>query len=134
MINSDFALGVHALLLLASNQGELLTSTRLSELLKVHPVRIRKLLSRMKNSGYIESREGIGGGFSISCDISTVSLKDIYLLTQEDLLKPRCHDCCVTCKVGSNIEKVLDEILIGADDKFQDYLAQYTLENVLGML
>jgi len=134
MINSDFALGVHTLLLLATYEGELLTSGRLSELLKVHPVRIRKVLSKMKSKGYIDSKEGSSGGFSISCDLSQVSLKEIYLLNQEDLLKPKCHDCCPSCKIGSNIENVLDKILMGADDKFQEYLGKYTLKNVLGML
>lgn len=134
MINSDFALSVHTLLLLASYKEGLLTSTRLSELLKVHPVRIRKVLSKMKIMGYIESKEGSSGGFSISCDLAKVSLKDIYLMNQEDLLKPKCHDCCVTCKVGSNIENVLDEILTGADEKFQDYLEKYTLKKIMGML
>jgi Rrf2 family protein len=134
MINSDFALSVHALLLLSTYEGELLTSGRLSELLKVHPVRIRKVLSKMKNKGYIDSKEGSSGGFSISCDLSKVSLKEIYLLNQEDLLKPKCHDCCVSCRIGSNIENVLDEILSGADDKFQEYLGKYSLKSVLDKL
>jgi len=130
MINSEFALSVHTLLLLSASEGELITSARLSELLKVHPVQIRKVLSKMKGSGYIDSKEGSSGGFSISCDISQVSLKAIYLLIQDDLLKPKCHDCCTSCKIGSNIEKVLDDILIGADDKFQEYLDKYTLKDV----
>jgi Rrf2 family protein len=134
MINSDFALGVHALLLLAAREEEYYTSTALSELLNVHPVRIRKVLSRMKNGGFIDSKEGSSGGFTISCDISKVTLKSIYLLTQEDLLKPRCHSCCVTCKIGSNIERVLDDILSGADEKFQDYLEKYTLKDVMKKL
>ncbi len=98
MINSDFALGVHALLLLAAREGEYYASTALSELLNVHPVRIRKVPFPMKEGGFIDSKEGSSGGFTISCDISKVTLKSIYLLTQEDLLKPRCHSCCVTCR------------------------------------
>lgn len=134
MVNSDFALSVHALLLLATYEGELLTSKKLSELLKVHPVRIRKVLSRMKGVGFIDSREGSNGGFSISADISKITLKEIYLLNQEDLHKPKCHDCCVSCKIGSNIERVLDEILSGADNSFQDYLDKITLKDVLNKL
>ncbi len=134
MINSDFALSVHTLLLLASSDEKLLTSGRLSELLKVHPVSIRKVLSKMKSKGYIASKEGSGGGFSISCELSEVTLKEIYLLNQEDLLKPKCHDCCISCKIGSNIESVLDEILSGADDKFQEYLEKYTLKDVFEKL
>lgn len=88
----------------------------------------------MKTNGFIMSKEGSNGGFSISCDISNVSLKELYLLNQDDLHKPKCHDCCVSCTIGSNIEKVLDQILMGADDRFQEYLEQYTLKNVLGML
>ena len=130
MINSDFALAVHSVLLLAKSETRL-TSTHLSKLMRLHPVRIRKVLSRMKNEGYIDSKEGINGGFFISCDIAKVTLRDIYVLTQEDLLKPKCHDCCASCKIGTNIERVLDEILGGADDRFQEYLGKYTLKAVM---
>lgn len=131
MINSDFALALHSILLLASDKENCLTSSQLSSMLKVHSVRIRKVLSRMKNAGYIESKEGAGGGFFISCNISRVTLKDIYVLTQDDLLKAKCHSCCPSCKIGVNIEKVLDSILSDADEKFQNYLENYSLQKVL---
>lgn len=134
MINSDFALGVHALLLLATSEDGRLTSGFLSEKLNVHPVRIRSLLSKIRSRGFIESKEGASGGFSICCDLSTISLKDIYLITQEDILKPKCHDCCPTCMGGSQIEKILEEILHGADQRCRDYLEGYTLKDILDMM
>ena len=134
MINSDFALGLHSILLLAAEKDTCMTSSALSSLLKVHPVRIRKVLSKMKNAGYIESKEGAGGGFFISCNIERVTLKDIYTLTQDDLMKAKCHSCCSSCKIGVNIDKVLDSILSNADEKFQDYLEEYTLKKVLDQM
>ena len=136
MINSDFSLSLHVLLHLATNEeeGELLTSARLAELMHVHPVQIRRVLAKMKCEGYIDSKEGSRGGFSISCDLDRVSLKDIYLLTQEDLLKPKCNECCSSCKIGHNIEKVLDSIITEVDGKFQENLEKYTLSKVLEML
>jgi Rrf2 family protein len=134
MINGDFALTLQTLLVLACREGELLTSSRLSKMLKAHPVRIRRVLSKMKSEGYIESKEGSCGGFSISCDMEKVSLKDIYLLTQDDLLKPKCNVCYTSCKIGNNIETVLDVILCEVDEKFQENLEKYTLKKVLKML
>jgi len=134
MINSDFALGVHALILLATSDDGRLTSGFLSEKLKVHPVRIRNLLSKIRNRGFIQSKEGASGGFSICCDISAISLKDLYIITQEDILKPKCHDCCPTCVGGSKIENILGEILNGADQRCRDYLEGYTLKDVLDMM
>jgi hypothetical protein len=37
-------------------------------------------------------------------------------------------------QIGSNIERVLDDIPLRADEKFQDYLEKYTLRDVMKKL
>ncbi|MCP4134116.1 MAG: Rrf2 family transcriptional regulator [bacterium] len=130
-MNSEFALAVHSLVLLAYDPGTMLTSTNISESVSVHPVRVRKILSLLKKSGYIDSKEGAKGGFLIDCDPNNVTLDEIYLLTVKDVLKPKCHTCPTTCTVGSNIEGVLNEIFVDADKNLQNYLAGFTLEMLL---
>jgi len=133
MINSDFAIAVHSMLLLAVNRGKLLSSSKLSGMMNVHAVRVRKVLSQLKEEGYIDSREGVSGGFSLARDPGEVTLRALYELTQRDILKPKCHDCSC-CKIGSNIERVLDGILLEADCKVQDYLEDYTLKKILDLI
>ncbi|HEY1406238.1 MAG TPA: Rrf2 family transcriptional regulator [Spirochaetota bacterium] len=133
-MNSEFALALHAMILMVYSEQELLTSSALSEKLNVHPVRIRKILALLKKNGLIESREGIHGGFSLNCNPDKVTLKEIYNITQKDVLKPRCHDCSKHCRIGANIENVLIQIFEKADENVQDFLEEYTLRKVVKMI
>ncbi len=111
-----------------------MTSNEISKKLNVHAVRIRKTLSTLKKAHYISSLEGSKGGFSINCNTSEVSLGEIYRLTISDTLKPKCHECCKSCSIGVNIETVLNDILQDADQNLQDFLKQYSLDDVLRKL
>jgi len=133
MINSDFAIAVHSMLLLAVHREQLLSSSKLSDMMNVHAVRVRKVLSLLRDEGVIASKEGVNGGFSLACDPGEVTLRSLYELTQRDILKPKCHDCSC-CQIGSNIEKILDEILVEADGRVQDYLQGFTLKKILDLI
>ncbi|HOP61913.1 MAG TPA: Rrf2 family transcriptional regulator [Spirochaetota bacterium] len=133
MINSDFAIAVHSMLLLAAHGDRLLSSSKLSDMMNVHAVRVRKVLSLLKEEGFIASKEGVHGGFSLACEPGEVTLRSLYELTQRDILKPKCHDCSC-CDIGSNIEKILDDILIEADGRVQEYLQDFTLKKILDLI
>lgn len=71
-MNSDFALAVNLILVIATDPERTFTSALLSKLLNnVHPVRIRKTLSLLAKNGIIASKEGVNGGFTIKCDRSS---------------------------------------------------------------
>ena len=133
-MNSDFALAVHCLVLLAHDSDTLLTSATIAERVSVHPVRVRNTLGLLKKAGYIISREGAKGGFLIHCDPEKVTLDEIYLLTVKDVLKPKCHNCTKSREIGSNLEIVLDEIFYEADQHLQKFLQGFTLRTVLERL
>ena len=131
-MNSEFALALHSLILLAYDPDQMLKSSEIAKSISVHPVRVRKILSLLKKSGYIDSREGIKGGFIFNCNPEKVTLDEIYRLTLKDVLKPKCHSCCESrCKVGANIEDVLDDIFLEADQKLQDFLRKTNLKMLL---
>ena len=133
MINSDFAIAVHSMLLLAAHGEKLLSNSKLSDMMNVHAVRVRKVLSLLKDEGFIASKEGVHGGFSLACEPGEVTLRSLYELTQRDILKPKCHDCSC-CDIGSNIEKILDDILVEADGRVQEYLQNFTLKKILDLI
>ena len=110
LMNSDFTLAIHSLSFLALQPDRMSTSDAISESAGVHPVRIRKVLSLLKKHGFIKSKEGTGGGFIFELDLSEVNLWDIYKITSEGALQPKCPESNEKCIVGANMQRVLCSI------------------------
>jgi Rrf2 family protein len=133
-MNSDFTLAIHSLTFLALQHDRMSTSDLISESAGVHPVRIRKVLSLLKKHGFIKSKEGTGGGFIFAMDISEVNLWDIYKITSEGALQPKCPESNEQCIVGANMQKVLFNIFIGAEEHLGLYLKEYTMKEVVDLI
>ncbi|MEH7493850.1 Rrf2 family transcriptional regulator, partial [Neobacillus niacini] len=125
-MNSDFTLAIHSLTLLALQPDRMSTSEYIAESAGVHPVRIRKVLSLLKKHGFIKSKEGTGGGFIFALELSEVNLWDIYKITSEGALQPKCPESNEQCIVGANMQSVLFTIFLGAEDHLGEYLKNCT--------
>jgi DNA-binding IscR family transcriptional regulator len=55
-----------------------LTSEVLAKTLATNPVVIRRIMAGLRNQGYVRSEKGHGGGWTLACDLSEVTLRDIY--------------------------------------------------------
>ena len=133
-MNSDFTLAIHSLTYLALQPDRMSTSDAISESAGVHPVRIRKVLSLLKKHGFIKSKEGTGGGFIFTLDLSEVTLWDIYMITSEGALQPKCPDSNEKCIVGANMKRVLFTIFLGAEEHLGEYLKNYTIKEVVDLV
>lgn len=133
-MNSDFTLAIHSLTFLALQPDRMSTSDAISESAGVHPVRIRKVLSLLKKHGFIKSKEGTGGGFIFALDLSKVNLWDIYQITSEGALQPKCPESNEQCIVGANMHKVLFTIFLGAEEHLGKYLKDYTIKEVVDLV
>jgi Rrf2 family protein len=133
-MNSDFTLAIHSLTYLALQPDRMSTSDGISESAGVHPVRIRKVLSLLKKHGFIKSKEGTGGGFIFTLELSEVNLWDIYMITSEGALQPRCPDSNEKCIVGANMKRVLFTIFLGAEEHLGEYLKNYTIKEVVDLV
>lgn len=133
-MNSDFTLAIHSLTLLALQPDRMATSEVISESAGVHPVRIRKVLSLLKKHGFIKSKEGTGGGFIFAADLGEISLWDIYKITSEGTLQPKCPDSNEHCIVGANMQRVLFSIFLGAEEHLGEYLKDYTIKEVVDLV
>lgn len=133
-MNSDFTLAIHSLTYLALQPDRMSTSDGISESAGVHPVRIRKVLSLLKKHGFIKSKEGTGGGFIFAIDLSEVNLWDIYKLTSEGALQPKCPESNERCVVGANMQRVLFSIFLGAEEHLGEYLKNYSLKEVVDLI
>jgi len=54
------------------------TSERLAHVVNTNPVVIRRLMSGLKEQGYVQSEKGHGGGWTLCCDLSEITFRDIY--------------------------------------------------------
>lgn len=133
-MNSDFTLAIHSLSLLALQPDRMSTSDAIAESAGVHPVRIRKVLSLLKKHGIIKTKEGSGGGFIFAIDLDKVNLWDLYLITSEGALQPKCPQSNNQCIVGANMKSVLFSIFLGAERHFGEYLKNYTIKEVVHLV
>lgn len=68
---------LHVLLHLAHSERPM-TSEQMAAMLHTNPVLVRRVLAGLRERGYISSERGHGGGWSITCDLAQVTLRDIY--------------------------------------------------------
>lgn len=55
-----------------------MTSDEMAACLGTNPVLVRRVMAGLRERGYVASAKGHGGGWSISCDLDQVTLRDIY--------------------------------------------------------
>jgi DNA-binding IscR family transcriptional regulator len=69
---------LHVLLHMAEHEGPV-TSDVLARAMGTNPVVIRRVMAGLRDQGYVESEKGHGGGWRIACELSQVTLRDIYV-------------------------------------------------------
>lgn len=63
---------------MAEAQGPV-TSGVLAKAMQTNPVVIRRIMGGLRSRGFVQSEKGHGGGWTLACDLNTVTLHDIYL-------------------------------------------------------
>ena len=54
------------------------TSEVLAKAMATNPVVIRRIMAGLRDQGYVRSEKGHGGGWSLACDLSQITLRDVY--------------------------------------------------------
>ncbi|WP_316159096.1 MULTISPECIES: Rrf2 family transcriptional regulator [unclassified Bradyrhizobium] len=75
--NSQLSGILHVLLHMAEHEGPV-TSEALAAMMQTNPVVIRRIMAGLRDSGYVRSEKGHGGGWTLACDLATVTLRDVY--------------------------------------------------------
>jgi DNA-binding IscR family transcriptional regulator len=61
-----------------AEQSGPVTSDMLAKAMDTNPVVIRRIMAGLRDHGYVRSEKGHGGGWTLACDLSEVTLRDIY--------------------------------------------------------
>ena len=127
--NSRFAVAVHVLALLAS-ENKILSSSYIAASVNTNPVNIRQTLASLKKSGLVTTTAGSLGGASLKKKAEEISLLEVYkIIKNEELLKT--HNPNPACPIGANIQQVLNNIFDDAEISLLNSLAKKTIASVV---
>ncbi len=127
-MNSDFSLAVHALVLL-HRKGGVQSSEALAQNICTNPVRVRRVLARLKRAGWVATREGSEGGYRLNADPAALTLADVAGALDVRFVDARWHSGRddLPCLIASGMAGVMDELLDDLDAACRERLAQTTL-------
>ncbi|MFG6488018.1 Rrf2 family transcriptional regulator [Roseateles sp. BYS78W] len=75
--NSQLSDVLHVLLHMAEGDGPA-TSEALAAAMQTNPVVLRRLMTGLREAGFVASSKGHGGGWVLSCPLERITLRDVH--------------------------------------------------------
>ncbi len=121
---------LHVLLHMAQHNGPA-TSEVLAKAMRTNPVVLRRTMASLRDQGFVRSEKGHGGGWTLACDLSKVTMLDIYLALGKPALfafgnRSDAPDCLVERAVNAN----LDQALLEAEQRLMTRFGEITLSKL----
>lgn len=118
---------LHVLLHMAEHEGPV-TSEALARAMATNPVVVRRIMAGLRDGGYVRSGKGHGGGWTLACDLSKVTLRDIYAaLGSPSLLALGNRTETPGCLVEQAVNAALDRAFRDAEALLLSRLGEVTL-------
>src|SRR5688500_11486253 len=118
---------LHVLLHMAERRSPV-TSEVLARAMDTNPVVIRRTMAGLRDQGYVRSEKGHGGGWTLACDLSQVTLRDVYTaLGCPSLLAMGNRTEAPGCLVEQAVNAVLDQAFHDAEALLLARLGEVTL-------
>ncbi|MBF2483066.1 Rrf2 family transcriptional regulator [Listeria welshimeri] len=129
-ISTRFSVAVHILTLIDMNKERSITSDTIAASVNTNPVVIRRIMSKLKKAGLIQSSPGISGTYLLK-NATEITLYDIYQAVKvTDNLFDIHKNPNPNCEVGANIQETLDTVFIHAQQKMEADLKRTTLSQI----
>jgi DNA-binding IscR family transcriptional regulator len=104
------------------------TSEVLARSLDTNPVVIRRVMAGLREKGYVQSEKGHGGGWTLACDLTKVTLRDIYTaLGAPSLLAIGNRTETPGCLLEEAVNAALDKSFHDAEALLLSRLGEVTL-------
>ncbi len=118
---------LHVLLHMAETDRPV-TSDAMARAMQTNPVVIRRILSGLREAGFVRSEKGHGGGWTLARDLSTITLRDIYdALGAPDLFAMGNRTEAPGCLVEQAVNAALDDAFREAQALLLQRLGAVTL-------
>lgn len=118
---------LHVLLHMAEVEDPM-TSDELAKVMQSHPVVVRRVMAGLRDSGLVRSEKGHGGGWVLSCNLSYITLGDIYhALDAPELFAMGNRTEAPGCLVEEAVNAALNSAFAEARQLLLDRLGKVTL-------
>lgn len=132
-ISTRFTVAVHILSLISIDKNNLCTSEWIAGSVNTNPVVIRRIIGMLKKSGLVSVTSGTGGA-SLNKSLEEITLLDVYravdVVDKGELFQFQ-ESPNPNCPIGSNIQGVLELILLRAQEAMEQVLADVTMEELV---
>jgi len=127
-MNGQFQISVHILTLLNAQPGEMLSSDYIAGSININPVLVRKEISNLRRFGFILSKEGKAGGYTLGMPPQKILLSDIYnAVKMQPALGQAKNKPNPDCPVGRQISQHLDQLAEEVDASIVKKLSAISL-------
>ena len=133
--NLTYATAIHILTILASRDGEWVTSEGMARSVQTNPGLVRRVLSQLSVAALIETKAGPQGGARLARPMHLINLAEVYeAVVQEPVLKKSNREPNKTCEISCGIGNVLEGVFSDAERAMRNQLKQTTIKDVLKQL
>ncbi len=123
---------LHVLLHMAEMPGPQ-TSEVLAKAMDTNPVVIRRIMAGLRDCGMVRSEKGHGGGWTIACDFSVISLRDVYdALGRPGILAMGNRTEAPRCLVEQAVNAALGQAFDEAEAQLLRRFGEVTLAQLSG--
>jgi Rrf2 family protein len=126
-VNTRFATGVHALVLLAAEPDVLQTSEDVARKLNTNPVVIRRVFSLLQQAELVESQKGPHGGSKLARPAKEITLSHIHRALDAGGL---FHSVTFSGANHAKVSSTLDQVFANVSKAVERELAQTTLSQL----
>ncbi len=136
VLSSKLSVGIHILTIFALKPKEPLTSEFIACSVNTNPVVIRRLLGSLRTAGIVDSRTGVGGGWTLLVDPVGITLLDILRAVepQDEIFALHRAEPNPECPCGQYIQGVLTEVYDKVQDGMTRQLAGITIACITGKI
>ena len=130
-MKSDFCVAVHALVFLNHKQ-KMVSSEELADNICTNPVRVRKVMAKLKAFNLVETKEGNAGGYLFTEAAEAVSLRNIAEAVDTRFVETNWYsgDQDKPCLVSSGMADIMEGILDELDERCREWLEDKTIADI----
>lgn len=130
-MNSEFIVAVHAMVFLHHKTGTI-SSEVLAQNICTNPVRVRRVMAKLKKAGLAETHEGRANGGYAYYKSKTVTLGDISRALDVQFADSSWHsgDRDNECMIASGMSDYMDSLYGKLNEMCSDYLNTITIADV----
>jgi Rrf2 family protein len=131
--NCRFAFAVHVLSVMATHEGEAVSSELLARSANTNPVVIRRLLGELREAGLVQTTRGPNGGAQLAKPAQEISLLAVYHAAagQVEPFGSHPNEPGKGCCVGREIKRVLEGVADRARTAVEKEYAATSLAQVV---